>query len=279
MTGDRYALHHDGTWFYYLGDQYEQAVVAAGGEPMTATERRGWFASTREATSVTITRPGYPVLTGYRLADPDTASVRFPLTLTVAEYESLRDDEDDAPVTGLYDRVTVPGEPRVEEFAGPWVRLDGEPVPQDGRTWAARLPFELSQHREYLHLFAGHMGGFRAAMTEAVKAMPRVRYCHDTGGGLDVTVEVAYSPPRTRQAALGHRRRKVAVPDLATRHLHFTVPEQVPGENRAQAAAEWDRLAAELRAEVESATVAACAHCDGRGYVISGSENRERRMA
>lgn len=278
MTGDRYALHHDGTWFYYLGDQYEPVTVAADGEPMTATERRGWFASTREAATVTITRPGFPVVTGYRLTDPDTASIRFPMTLTAAEYSSLRDGDDEGdPVTGLYDRVTVPGEPRVEQFGGPWLRLDGEPPTADGRTWTAKLPFDLAYRSEYLHLFPGYMSGFRDAMCAAVKAMPRVQFCFDKDSGLDVTVTVPFSPPRTRAAGRG--RRKVSVPEMATRHLHFTVPYRIDGPDRAAAAAEWDRLAAELAAEVEAATVTACGHCDGHGYVISGSENRERRLA
>lgn len=297
MTGDRYALHHDGTWFYYLPEVARvtwvtgSPEVAADGEPMTACEKAGWYSAAREAAVITVTRPAHPVTIGHRLADPDTASVRYPLTLTVAEYEQRREIEDDERIFALYDRVTEPGDPSVEEISGPWLRLDGAPPPADGRTWHAALPAELTEHPEYLHLFPGYLGGFRARVTKTVERMPRVRYSfdgasHGRGAVIEVTVEVPfdkpltrYEPARNQDGSRSRSRKGRTVTETATRSLVFPAPDRVAAVNRAAAAAKWDEWEAEIVQAVTEASVAACSHCRGTGHVIAGAEKFEGKAS
>jgi hypothetical protein len=293
MTG-RYALHHDGTWFYFLGTSpWRDAVPLADGEPMAPCETPGWWSTAREGAEITIARPGAGTITGYRLHDPATASERYPLELAAGEYERRRSDDEDDLLPQLYGAVREPGEPVTEPVVGPWLRLDGEPPPRDGRAWVASLPFELRRRAEYLHLFPGYMPGFRDAMEQVVKGLPGVRFAlparhfpNHPPHGLEVTIEVPfdqpqgeYRPARNQDGSVSRSRKGRTVPVLATRRLALTVPYRIDAANRAEAAAEWDRMEAEIRQAVAEASVAACSACMGRGWVISGSERHEKRSS
>lgn len=59
---------------------------------------------------------------------------------------------------------------------------------------------------------------------------------------------------------------------FARRELLLDVPERIPGENRAEAAACWDELTAQYQTLLDEAGVAACSHCRGHGYVAQGAE-------
>lgn len=294
MTG-RYVLRHEDSWFYYLPEVAHSfprgAEPRADGEPMTACATPGWWSAGHEGAEITIVTPGRGVITGYRLDDPATASERYPLELTEAEYDQWRDLDDDELVFQLYSAVTVPGEPQAVPVDGPWLRLDGEPQPDDGRSWIAELPYELRYRTEYRHLFPGYLVGFRDAMGSIVKALPGVRFVlpakryagSSETVGFDVTIEVPfdkpqseYKPARNLDGSRSRSRKGRTVPVLATRHLVLTVPYRIDAANRALAAAEWDRREAEIRAAVAEVSVAACSACMGHGYVLSGSEKYEQ---
>jgi len=258
---------------------------------MQPCERDGWWSATHEATTISIVRPQGDRTVGYRICTPDAASARYPASLTRAEYDArCSESESEAELlSGLYERVTKPQPPTTEEVTGPWLRLDGTPPAQDGRSWVAKLPHELSYRPEYLHLFPGYMPGFREQMTELLKALPRVKYVFDwkTGGqvhGLQVTLEAPFDRPVTEQVPALNRdgsrsrsRKPRTVTLTATRRLDLPVPYRLDAPNRAAAAAEWERREADLLAIIDGASVAACHVCRGHGYVIDGSDQYERK--
>ena len=213
-------------------------------------------------------------------------SAKYPLELSDEDYDQRRNLDDDERVFALYSAVREPGKPAATEIEGPWLRLDGEPPPRDGRSWVASLPSELFQRREYLHLFPGYMPGFRDAMQQVIKSLPGVRFCLDSrtsGGSLEVTIEVPFDKPqsefrprRNLDGSVSRSRKGRTVPVMATRCLVIHVPYRIDAANRAAALAEWERREAEIRQAVADASIAACSACMGHGYVITGSEKHEK---
>ena len=274
---DRYVLHHDGTWYYHLDgpNGYLRADLEAfaDGQPMTPIRRgdrlTGWWATDRQAQLIQVVTPAPLRVTGYRLTRPEAESVLYPATLTPEQWEQRRHagGEDDSTLWGLYERVTETGGTLTEEVSGPWLRLDGQPPPDDGHTWTARLPYVLSQYPEYLHLFPGHIGGFRDAMKALVKTLPRVDGAYEEHGRLHVTVKVPFDPPQEEPWRPRGARKDRTRPVLCTRYLTLDIPQRISGPNRAAAVAEWGRRRGEIVNTVAAAGVAACPHCSGAGWV------------
>jgi hypothetical protein len=222
---------------------------------------------------------------GYQLRDPDAASVRFPATLTPAEWSERMagyDDDTDSPEWALYDHVTetVPGESVPVDAV---VDLgDGSPAPKDGLTWNARLPYELQHHPELLHRFPGHLSGFRTAVIEAAKLLPVMAAGWMNSGAsedskrpgfVNVHTTVPYEPRTTRVVHDEGRRGnklKRGRDVLETKRLEVSirVPASIEGPNRAAARAVWDREMARILAAItEALTPAPCGHCKGTGIV------------
>ena len=281
-VNQRYVLHHDGTWMYYVarvGDRPVQATwrgvaLFADGQPMTSL-RDGWWATDHEAGEITAEIDRADEITGYRLADPDAESARYPAALTVEEFRAQADHDPDL-LHSLYEAAREPREPLREVIDGPWLALEGEPPGDDPRDWRADLAHELTQRPEFRHLFPGYLTGFREHMKEALQR--RARYVFDRPGGqLEVIVHLPYEPPVTRQVPeIGRNgrelKRKRTVREEASRTLLLHIPDRVPGVNRAAAEAEWDRLEAEFLTAVDSLKVVACGHCRGTGVVVAGGD-------
>jgi hypothetical protein len=286
---ERYVLHHDGTWCYFLGETvnaYMGAEVLADGQPMTTCDRRGWYSADHEASVIEIRKRRAPLVTGYLIRDPATVSGKFPQSMTRDEAAGLDSDL----LAQLYDRVTEEREPETVLAEGPWLRLEGESAQGDshaGRTWRAELPYELRHHPEYLHLFPGYLPGFREHMKQVADKLPRVRYAfdrtqhHQQASDLEVTLEIPfdkpqaeYQPARNLDGKISRSRKGHMVPVMATRKLEFAVPYRIDGRNRAEAVAGWDRREAEIVAAITSATIAACSACGGHGYVAASPAER-----
>jgi hypothetical protein len=286
---ERYVLHHDGTWFYFLGETasgYMGAEVLADGQPMTPCERRGWYSADHEASVIEIRKRRAPLVTGYLVRDPATVSGKFPQSMTRDEAAGLDSDL----LSQLYSRVTEEQAPETVLAEGPWLRLEGEPAQGDshaGRSWCSELPFELRHRPEFLHLFPGYFTGFREHMKQVAEKLPRVRYAfdrsvhHQQASDLEVTLEIPfdkpateYQPARNLDGTVSRSRKGRMVPVMATRKLEFAVPYRIDGRNRAEAVAEWDRREAELIGAVTSAGTAACSACGGHGYVTADSAER-----
>ncbi|MFV2172396.1 hypothetical protein ACFHW2_11560 [Actinomadura sp. LOL_016] len=276
---EKYALHHDGTWMYYLGGNPDvgylgkDIVPAADGRPMTRLQQRDWWATDHEAATITITQPQSPTTTGFVLRNPADETQRFPARLTLDEYNRHSASVD--VLDDLYKSVVEDRPDEVTTLHGPWLRLDGTPPPDDGRTWVASLPNALRNRPEYQHLFPGYLSGLRAHIGDLAKKHPRVAHAfvHEQGK-VDVHLDIPfdqplteYRPARNLDGSVSKSRRGKTVTRTVRRTITLSVPDRVRGENRAAAVAEWDRLTAQYQAELDAVDVVACSACEGHGYI------------
>jgi hypothetical protein len=243
-----------------------------------------WYRAPGGPQPLTATRPGKQSRTGWKLDNPAAASDVYPEFVP----EGTRRDEDSSAFAALYSAVyeraadetmTVPVEAMIVAAEGV------APAPRDGLAWTANVLDELTRHPELLHLFPGHLSGFREAVAEAINTQP---YMRQTGGGLfsgsNATVErerglvtayrsVPFEPRHTRivHDELGRSRKSRRGREvLETKRLQVSlkVPAAIPGRTRAEAVERWHATLAEILAEVEEAlTPAPCWHCQGTGVV------------
>ncbi len=298
MTTAVYHLTGPDGQHYYLLPGHTYGTWLADGQPMRRANKSNWWYSTgHTAQQITKRHPDKTTTLGYRLRDPDTASAKYPAELSTTDFNERTDDGDDehAPEATLYERITntTPGEVEPLDMTLV-VDLDGEPAPSDGRTWVAKLPYELTRHTELLHLFPGHMPGFRTAVVNAVNthlgADTRPLYrsvggagCEEVRGSDNIRAwrKVPYEP---RQTTFVHDRSRSTGRELksgrnvektTTLEVVVRVGDRVEGATRAEAAAKWDemlsRLVAEIVAELEPAV---CRHCSGTGVVKQTAAHR-----
>ena len=286
MSEDRYLLRDGDDWFAYLGNvsnvqrvRFKRTPVGKSGGwvEAEAAARQGWYRAPVRPTAIETTGRARTEIAEYILAEGIRPSVRFPAKLTPDEWHARVYNEDyevaDERTKANYVAVHRDLEPPVEIIDTPLLELEGTPAPDDGLTWTARLPFELRAHPEFLHLFPGRFAeSFIDAFEKRADAMPRVVHTykpniHRRGSHVEVGLKVPFDPPQTRPARKGERRGRRKVARLASVKLELQVPARIEGVNRAEAKAEWEGTMARLLAEIEAASVAACGHCDGRGYV------------
>jgi hypothetical protein len=269
-----------GEHYYLLPPAGYGATWIGDGQPLTRVRGEWWKTSGRLVT-LTAQHADKTTTTGYEIEDPSAVSERFPATLTVAKYEDRTDDEDDyttAPERSLYRPITrtEPGKAIMVDLSGT-VELDGEPAPDDGRTWVAQLPYELSNHCELLHMFPGHLRGFPGALRSALDAIPGVS-AYDNGE-FTVYIRRHYSPAVVRMVKDSSRPRSKK---LVEQERHDTgtyvlsPPNLIYGKNRAAAVAEWDRLMGKYVATVSEAAMSTpCGHCHGTGLAEIKSLTRK----
>lgn len=287
-----YALKHpDGRWLYHLPtpvafgtpgltSRAQVTGVYADGQPMEKLNG-DWWATDHEAERLSTTAQPSAKTVGYRLTDLDTASVKYPATLTVDEWNERRDRETDTLWT-LYTNVHEE-QPALEHvYDGPVMVLEGrEPPGPDDPQWIAGLPQALTERPEYRHLFPGRIPGLRSHLHHVIKAMPGIRHCFDGYNGytgLHVVVEVDFEKPQTRWVAdISSRTGKKLksgrnVRDTVTRSLNLPVPESVHADTYEAALAAWDDQVQFWLGVIQAAGVKACTACRGTGHVHDGSE-------
>lgn len=289
-----YALKHpDGRWLYHLPvpDEFGRpgftaraklTGVFADGRPM-AKLHGDWWATDREAARLTATAQPRPKTTGYQLTDPSAESVRYPTTLAVDEWRERRDTDEN--MWQLYTDVTEEQPPLEHVYDGPVMALEGrEPPAPDEPQWVAQLPYMLAERVEYAHLFPGHIPGLVAHMMDVFKSMPRVDFVSldfQNKPGVHVRLYVPYDEPRTEwRANVGRTGRPLKsgrnVPVRVNRRLTLPIPDRVAADSYAEALELWEQQVAHWTSVVESASVAACSRCDGKGYVSHGAEQYGR---
>ncbi|MER7487994.1 hypothetical protein ABTY20_19210 [Streptomyces sp. NPDC126497] len=290
-----YALKHpDGRWLYHLPvpDAFGRpgftaraklTGVFADGRPMTELHGN-WWATDREAARLTATAQPRPKTTGYRLIDPAAESVRYPATLTREQFDDrVRGDEDT--LWSFYTAVTEEQPPLEHVYDGPVMVLEGrEPPAPDEPQWIAQLPYVLAERAEYAHLFPGHIPGLAAHMMDVFRAMPCVDFVSlnfQNRPGVHVSLYVPYDEPRTEwRANTGRDGRPLKsgrnVPVKVNRRLTLPIPDRVAADSYAEALELWEQQVAHWTGVVESVSVAACSHCDGKGYVSHGAEQYGR---
>ena len=280
-----YALKHpDGRFLYHLpkpdtfrGESIES--ILADGQPMSQLPR-DWWAAPGEATELKAhTKPRQEVIV-YKLADPNAESVRYPATMSVQDHSDRR--QDDESLWDLYTPTYQDLPPLEHVFDGPIVVLEGrEPPGPDEPQWVAQLPHALTERPEYKHLFPGHIAGLVDHMKKIFEAMPRARYVllnFQNRPGVYVDLRVPYDEPRTEwRADTSYRTGKKlktgrTVPVLVSRSLTLPIADRVAADTYEEALTLWDQQVAHWTRVVEEASVAACSHCDGKGYVPHGSE-------
>jgi len=275
----------DGRWLYHLPkpDTFRYVTdlqVLADGQPMEKLHS-DWWAAGQEAGRLSVTAQPSPKTSGYLLSDPDTESVKYPATLTAAEWDERRQYDEN--LWNLYTPVREEQPPLEHVYDGPITVLEGrQPPSPDEPQWVAGLPQALTGRPEYQHLFPGKIPGLRTHLHELIKAMPRVRHCFDNYNGytgLHVVVEVPFDQPQTRwQADISRRTGKPlktgrTVQVRVTRNLNLPVPAAVHADTYDAALTAWNEQVEYWVSVVESATVAACSACQGTGHVPHGAEN------
>ena len=220
---------------------------------------------------------------GYRLSDPAAESVRYPATLTVDEWRERR--EYDQNMWQFYTNVAEE-QPSLEHvYDGPVMVLEGrEPPATDEPQWVAQLPHVLANRPEYLHLFPGHIPGLVSHLMDVFKAMPMVQYVFlnfQNKPGVYVDLRVPYDEPRTEWRANTGRNGKTLksgrnVQVFVSRSVTLPITDRVAADTYEEALTLWEQQVAHWTRVVEEASVAACSHCDGKGYVPHGSEQYGR---
>ncbi|MFE1949977.1 hypothetical protein ACFW9D_05845 [Streptomyces sp. NPDC059524] len=285
-----YALKHpDGRWLYNLPEPENfrfktRTGTYADGQPMQELHR-GWWAADHEATRLTTTAQPAPKTVSYALNDPAAESARYPATLTVEAYSDRQDSDDN--LYSLYDPVREE-QPALEHvYDGPIVVLEGrEPPAPDQPQWIARLPHQLADRPEYQHLFPGHIPGLVDHLMTMFKAMPRVEHVFDNfqnTPGVYVSLRIPYDQPRTEWRAYTGRKgqplksgRNVTV--MASRSLTLPIPSRIAADTYAEALSVWEQQVTYWTGVVEQASVAACSHCNGHGFITDGSEKYSRSL-
>jgi hypothetical protein len=291
-----YALKHpDGSWLYHLpkpdtfttpGNQIritEFTGVFADGQPMEQLHG-DWWATDHEATRLSATAQPAPKTVSYRLRDTDAESVRYPATLSGDEYRERRDDED---LWRLYDPVTE-DQPALEHvYDGPVMVLEGREPPAPGEPqWVADLPQVLTRRPEYRHLFPGHIPALDGYLMAVFKTMPYVDFVgsnFQNVPGVHVSLKVPYDEPRTEFRARTGRNGKPLksgyhVQVTVNRRLTLPIPSRVPGDTYEDALAAWREQVEFWKGVVTEASVAACSHCDGKGFVAAGAEEYSKSV-
>jgi hypothetical protein len=292
-----YALKHpDGRWIYHLpkpdtfktlGRQLritELTGVYADGQPMTRLHG-DWWSTDREATRLTAAaQPGAKTV-GYRLTDPNAESVRYPATLTVDEWNERRDNDEN--LWELYTNVHEEQPPLEHVYDGPVMVLEGrEPPAPDEPQWVAQLPHALTERPEYWHLFPGHIPGLVSHLMNVFKGMPRVEHVFhnfQNTPGVYVSLRVPYDEPRTEWRAYTGRKGQPLksgrnVPVAVSRSLTLPIPDRIAAGTYDEALALWEQQVEHWTRVVEEASVAACSHCDGKGFVADGSTEHSRSV-
>lgn len=286
-----YALKtDDGRWLYHLPkpDTFPNIrgiSLAADGHPMTKLNG-GWWATDGEAARLTISGQPSPKTVGYRLRDTAAESVRYPATLTMDEWSDRSDRESDT-LWELYTNVTE-DQPVLEHvFEGPIVVLEGrEPPTPDEPQWIAALPHALTERPEYMHLFPGYIPGLSGYLEAVFKQMPYVDFVSSGFQGVPgvhVSLKVPYDEPRTEFRARTGRNGKprksgYQVQVTVNRRLTLPIPSRVPGDTYEQALAAWREQVEFWKGVVAEASVAACSHCDGKGFVAAGAEQYSQSL-
>lgn len=261
-----FVLHHEGKFYYYVDTGWgSQGSVFADGEQLERAAERGWWIAGHEAKRIEVESPPTRKLLSYKLVEDVPASEKYPATLTLEQYAER--DEYDVKLSALYEGEyeEVPAKRSVVEET--FKKLEGAPPPNDGHQYFASLPYELSNHPEYRHLFPGHLDGFRKVLAERLKELPGVSaYDQST---FSVYVVVNYDKPVDYFEVGPRGGRKKRTSHSVTRAIKgIRPPHRIEADNRADAVKKWDALMEQYVASVRRAVeVKLCSHCQGHGIL------------
>lgn len=290
----RYVIHHDGQFLYYLNradfgardSRIEQLDLYADDTPMTRLDAKnyqgGWFAADHRAHQILVQDPPTQVPTGYTLADAAMQSAKYPLTVTVEQWQDMSGDEN----RWQY-RAQCREDPghltALATDTGDWLQIEGAAPPksaEDTPAWVPDLMPGLMERGEFHHLMPGYIPGLPAHLGQILeRRLGSFRVGWDRDGradGVRAEVLVPFEQPvtrfvpnvssRTGKTLRGGKHEQRTV----TRTLRLPVPQRIHGENYEAAVAAW-RAAVEywlgVVEAVRSGSARACNHCGGHGFV------------
>ncbi|WP_274036623.1 hypothetical protein [Streptomyces sp. MMBL 11-1] len=283
---ENYAIQHpDGRWLYHLpappGSRSTPVTgMLADGRPMAPLgERTGtWWVTDHHAERITARMQPRPVPVRYELIDRSALSARYPEMLSAEEWTERNEEVEDDNYYRFYRAVTEEQPALTYEYEGPFRVLEGSEPPAPGAPpWVARMPHSLTERREYLHCFPGHIPGLRSHLKDLITRMLHVQYCFDgrddKPAGLYVTIRVPFQEPVSRwQPNLGKNLRELKsgreVPVLVSREMYLPVADRVPAGRYTDALSAWEQQVSFWTGLVQEAGVKACNHCGGTGHVL-----------
>jgi hypothetical protein len=292
-TRRRYVVHHDGQFLYYLDradfanrdGMIEKLDLYADDTPMTRLDaknyRGGWFAADHRAREILVQDPPKQTPIGYTLSDPAMESAKYPLTITVEQWQDMSGDENRWHYHGQY-REEPGDRAALATDTGDWVQIEGTPPPKpadDALPWIPALLPGLMERAEYHHVMPGHIPGLAAHVGKRLEhLLGPFRVSYDRSGqsaGISVTLMVPFERPVTRwQPNVGRGGKTLKsgkkVQTTVRREMRLPVPANASGENYAEALAIWDQAVEFWIGVVQSSATGsakACNHCAGHGFV------------
>lgn len=280
MNPLRLILQDGGDAWVYVPVPSSACQLEVGGKLAEPAAKRGWWRlepPLRGANLYIVHPPGRRI-THYECGLGPTVS-GYPALLDVDKFEACNDPDSasyDRRVHALYEPFYEATPPRRELVEGAWMFLEGAPPPDDYYIWHGSLPSELRYAPEYLHLFPGHLEGFREAAQAALGELPGVQaYAAGNEPAISVYAHVQLPPlspiawEKPNRPAV-RRRKNAASRAPVTRSLLIPAPKGIEGENRAAAVEEWERRMASIVDYVRAIIADVCPACEGRGFIEPG---------
>jgi hypothetical protein len=282
----RWCVHEDTPagprWYYPLGDiptTYTSLVTTLTSDQpgrVTIDTARKLIAADHKLTTVTWT--GRPVsrTLGYELADPATASEKFPASITPERHAVLAAEDEDL-AWRLYRRVAedLPGEQHTADFSNHQVLTGGGLDEHTEYRWYNGVSHEL--FAPFGHLRPGQLHNVWEYVAEALRPLPHVKNVYTNGTEIAVHLSLPWDEPQTwwrdRYGTSGKKLRgkEKIVSTHVDKRLELRPPRAIYAESKAAAVAELDRIVTDLVEQVRDMNVVACSHCKGNGYTTPDS--------
>lgn len=232
FAGDYFLTGDDGTVYYpIVGPSHTGQVVPKvslpypeGVEPPGRYDSAPYWVCSPEGPveTVTFTTPGQHALAGWKLRDPETESVAFPLTLPADAMDDGYDsglESDDDPRLPFYERDYTSGPDVIVEASteGLSPMPGGGPDLHPDVNWVPYQPARFAYSENYWHLLPGSTADLHPRLLaellriygNAERGGPWVTFQRDgLEAPLTLTANVGYNPPirgrkpRTQQVSL-----------------------------------------------------------------------------
>lgn len=261
-------------------------VSASDGGPGHSYHRNTWYITSEPVTAFLFNRQPKKVPVQFRLKDETAASLRFPLTLSPAEYEAKRtaEDPDDDQIGMVYHMYRPITE---DQFVQPYVLDVSAMVPMTGEGdengswgWEVERTAGLIYGSWYHHLLPGTLLGVRERLAAALSHRygkyeyfaHRDGFNIDSHGKFQIRKTLEFDVPvfktKSRYGSRGQKLRGTEkVHEFIPLDLEWTQGTKITANTKAEAVAAYGRVEADLFDWIDSHYLTVCSHCKGDGYV------------
>lgn len=156
---------------------------------------------------------------------------------------------------------------------------DGRDLPHlpEGARWVPSWKVDMLESAEVHAWLTGSLIGFRSVFARWLGQQPGVvprmydKLNPNPTGKWEVDLRLLWSDGRTVKEKQRGRRKPVERPTWITHRVDLTdVPDGVQGRSQWEAAEKWNALMVKWQNEIDAIGARACAHCEGKGYLVSG---------